>query len=188
MQTLEQMDADKRQESIQGAGLAAAGGAIALLLASLGLYGVVSLAVQQRTREIGVRIAVGANPAGVRRMFLGSGLRLAGIALLIGLPVTVAGFRLGQAQGVVNAGCELLAGGRRDFRRPARGRVRTDMGASAARVTRGSVDRAQGGVRPRSRTGPFTQHGRPALVARFIRGTPLARQWNTGRRKHCENT
>jgi ABC-type antimicrobial peptide transport system permease subunit len=36
-------------------------------------------------------------------MFLGSGLRLAGIALLIGLPVTVAGFRLGQAQGVVNA-------------------------------------------------------------------------------------
>jgi predicted permease len=103
MQTLEQMDADKRQESIQGAGLAAGGGAIALLLASLGLFGVVSLAVQQRTREIGVRIAVGANPAGVRRMFLESGLRLAGIALLIGLPITVAGFRLGQAQGVVNA-------------------------------------------------------------------------------------
>jgi ABC-type antimicrobial peptide transport system permease subunit len=104
VQTLAQMSEGMNRESIQGAALAAAGGLVALLLTSLGLYGVVSLAVQQRTREIGIRIAVGANPAGVTRMFLQSGVRLAGIALLIGLPVTVVGFRLGQAQGVINEG------------------------------------------------------------------------------------
>jgi predicted permease len=104
VQTLEEMNRDQARESLQGAGLAAAGGLVALLLASLGLYGVVSLAVQQRTREIGIRIAVGANPAGVRRMFLRSGVRLAGVAMSIGLPVTVIGFRFGQAQGVINAG------------------------------------------------------------------------------------
>jgi len=81
-----------------------AAAAIALLLTALGLYGVVALAVQQRTREIGIRIAIGANPNAVTRMFLRSGVRLAGIALLIGLPVTVIGLRFGQAQGVVNQG------------------------------------------------------------------------------------
>jgi hypothetical protein len=104
VQTLEEMNRDQARESLQGAGLAAGGGLVALLLASLGLYGVVSLAVPQRTREIGIRIAVGANPAGVRRMFLRSGVRLAGVAMSIGLPVTVIGFRFGQAQGVINAG------------------------------------------------------------------------------------
>jgi ABC-type antimicrobial peptide transport system permease subunit len=84
--------------------MAMAGGIVALLLTSLGLYGVVSLAVQQRTREIGIRIAVGANPAGVTQMFLRSGVRIAGIALLIGLPVTVAGMVFGQSTGVINEG------------------------------------------------------------------------------------
>jgi hypothetical protein len=104
IETLAQRTVDMNRQSIQGAAMAAAGGLVALVRTSLGLYGVVSLAVQQRTREIGIRIAVGANPAGVTRMFLQSGVRLAGIGLLIGLPVTVVGFRFGQAQGVINEG------------------------------------------------------------------------------------
>ena len=104
METLAQMKADMNAESLQGAAMAMAGGIVALLLTSLGLYGVVSLAVQQRTREIGIRIAVGANPAGVTQMFLRSGVRIAGIALLIGLPVTVAAMVVGQSTGIVNEG------------------------------------------------------------------------------------
>jgi len=61
----------------------------------------VALAVQQRTCEIGIRIAVGAGPARLVRMFVGSGLRIGVIALLIGLPLTIAGMRLLLAQGFV---------------------------------------------------------------------------------------
>ena len=104
IQTVAQIDEKQNVESLQGAALASAGGLVALLLASLGLYGVVSLAVQQRTREIGIRIAVGANPKAVTRMFLRSGVRLAVIALLIGLPVTVVGLQFGQSQGIINEG------------------------------------------------------------------------------------
>jgi hypothetical protein len=104
IETVAEMKADMNAESLQGAAMAMAGGLVALLLTSLGLYGVVSLAVQQRTREIGIRIAVGANPAGVTQMFLRSGVRLAGIALLIGLPVTVVGMAFGQSTGVINEG------------------------------------------------------------------------------------
>jgi putative ABC transport system permease protein len=103
MSTLEQADAKSYRETLQVAGLAGAGGALALLLASLGLYGVVSLAVQQRTREIGIRIAVGANPARVARMFLASGVRTSVLALAIGLPLSVAGLHVALLQGIVIA-------------------------------------------------------------------------------------
>jgi putative ABC transport system permease protein len=103
MSTLAQADAKAYRETLQVAGLAGAGGALALLLASLGLYGVVSLAVQQRTREIGIRIAVGANPTRVARMFLASGVRTSVLALALGLPLSVAGLRVAMLQGVVIA-------------------------------------------------------------------------------------
>jgi ABC-type antimicrobial peptide transport system permease subunit len=83
--------------------LAGAGGVLALLLASLGLYGVVSLAVQQRTREIGIRIAVGAAPTQVARMFLMSGVRVSMVAMLIGLPLSIAALRVGLSQGIILA-------------------------------------------------------------------------------------
>jgi ABC-type antimicrobial peptide transport system permease subunit len=95
------VDADKYRETLRISAQAGMGGALALLLASLGLYGVVSLAVRQRTREIGIRIALGANPARVARMFLGSGLRIGIVALLLGLPLSVAALRLALAQGLV---------------------------------------------------------------------------------------
>jgi predicted lysophospholipase L1 biosynthesis ABC-type transport system permease subunit len=56
----------------------------ALVLAAVGLYGVVAYGVAQRTREIGVRLAIGAEPARVLRMVLGDGLRLAVLGLFIG--------------------------------------------------------------------------------------------------------
>ena len=99
IQTLQQMDEQEFRVTMRVSLLAALGGLIALTLASLGLYGVVALSVRQRTREIGIRIAVGAEPLRVARMFLASGVRSAVVGLAIGLPVTLAVLQVLISQG-----------------------------------------------------------------------------------------
>jgi predicted permease len=92
------IEARIRKDMLVVTAATAGGGALALGLASIGLYGIVSIAVRQRRREIGIRIAVGASPAGVARMFLASGMRIGLIALGLGLPISVVGLRVVLSQ------------------------------------------------------------------------------------------
>ncbi|PYQ17689.1 MAG: hypothetical protein DMF79_16910, partial [Acidobacteria bacterium] len=60
-------------------------GVVALILAAVGIYGVMNQVVRQRTRELGVRVALGARPADLLSMVLGQSMRVAVAGLAIGL-------------------------------------------------------------------------------------------------------
>ena len=64
-------------------------GLLALALASIGLYGVTAYTVEQRTREIGIRVAVGATRANVVRMVLSGAFRQVALGLAIGIPLAL---------------------------------------------------------------------------------------------------
>ena len=71
-------------------------GVVGLLLAIIGLYGVVAYAVSRRTREIGIRMAIGARPFDVLRMVLGQGLMFTAIGIAVGIAIALASGRFVQ--------------------------------------------------------------------------------------------
>jgi putative ABC transport system permease protein len=96
--------------------LALAFGALAAILAAMGIYALLAYSVTQRTREIGVRMALGAEPKRVGWMILGDVARLTGVGILLGIPLAYALGKLinsllfgVQAFGAVSIGIALLA-------------------------------------------------------------------------------
>jgi ABC-type antimicrobial peptide transport system permease subunit len=80
------------------AGLASLFGIVALVLAAIGLYGVTAYTVAQRTQEIGIRMALGANRAKVIQLVLEGAFKRVLMGLLLGLPLAVGAGRLISAQ------------------------------------------------------------------------------------------
>jgi ABC-type antimicrobial peptide transport system permease subunit len=72
-------------------------GAMALLLGLVGIYGVISYALSQRTREIGIRMALGAQNAALKGMFVTQGLLLVVVGVVLGLGAAAALTRLMQS-------------------------------------------------------------------------------------------
>jgi predicted permease len=87
--TMEQAVASGFAANRSAAAIAGLFGVLALLIASVGLYAVVAGSVVERTREIGVRVALGSTPGGVLRLVMGEGARLSAIGLGIGLLAAV---------------------------------------------------------------------------------------------------
>ena len=98
VRTLEQMTSDAVATPRLYAVLLTIFAGTALLLAVIGVYGVMSFSVARRTRDIGVRMALGATPGGVLRLVLSEGARITGGGLALGMLVAWAGTRLLRAQ------------------------------------------------------------------------------------------
>lgn len=69
-------------------------GILALVLATVGMYGLISYSVHQRKREIGVRLALGATPGDVQRMVLAKGIKLVSLGVVLGTAVALAGSQI----------------------------------------------------------------------------------------------
>ena len=94
LRTLNQQVARSWAQERAFAGLSGSFGVLALLLATIGLYGVIAYGVAQRTREIGVRIALGARTQDILSLVLRHGMKLVGLGILVGLAGALAFTRL----------------------------------------------------------------------------------------------
>jgi putative ABC transport system permease protein len=94
VRTMEDVLAGVLAEPRFNAALAAIFAQIAFALAAVGIYGVISYDVSQRTHEIGIRGALGAQPAAVLKLILGQGARLAACGIAIGMAAALALTRL----------------------------------------------------------------------------------------------
>jgi putative ABC transport system permease protein len=90
VKTYEQVVRDDTEVKRFTTSLLAAFAGLALLLAAIGIYGVLSYAVEQRTREIGIRMALGASGGAVVRMIIMQAMRTIGVGLLAGVVVALA--------------------------------------------------------------------------------------------------
>jgi predicted permease len=97
VRTLDELEADSIAQTSFALVMVAIAATVALLLGSVGIYGVIAYTAAQRTREIGIRMAVGAQIGDVRKMFLGYGLRLTAAGIGLGLSVAVVLSRLMSA-------------------------------------------------------------------------------------------
>jgi predicted permease len=82
----------------RGAALIAGFAALALALAAVGVFGVMSFTVLQRTRELGIRIALGASTGAIHTLVIGRAMRLAAVGMTLGVALALAGGRLIRAQ------------------------------------------------------------------------------------------
>ncbi|MBV8856417.1 MAG: ABC transporter permease [Acidobacteria bacterium] len=98
VQTMEEILGEESSQRRVGMTLLASFAGLALLLASLGIYGVLSFFVAQHTQEIGVRLALGARPRSILTLVLGKGMRLALLGLGLGLAGALLLTRLIESQ------------------------------------------------------------------------------------------
>ena len=108
----EQINATMQMERAFAA-LTAGFGVLALALACVGIYGIMAYSVAQRTNEIGIRIALGAQPGQVRRMILRESTWITGVGIAVGLAAALALTRLVRSMlyGVTSSDPTALAGG-----------------------------------------------------------------------------